>query len=53
METENGIAENTYSDANYHGGIWRVSEEFFNGIAADSRIRDYTCSYYGSASVPN
>ena len=41
VETEDGTAESTYSDANYHGGIWRVSEEVFNGIATDSRIQDY------------
>ena len=41
VETEDGTAENTYSDANYHGGIWRVSEEVFNGIATDSRIQGY------------
>ena len=41
VETEDGTAENTYSNANYHGGIWRVSEEVFNGIATDSRIQDY------------
>ena len=33
--------ENTYSNANYHGGIWRVSEQVFNSIATDLRIRDY------------
>ena len=41
VETRDGTAENTYSSANYHGGIWRVSEEVFSGIATDSRIQDY------------
>ena len=41
VETRDGTAESTYSDANYHGGIWRVSEEVFNSIATDSRIQDY------------
>ena len=41
VETEDGTTENTYNDGSYHGGIWRVSEEIFNGIATDSRIRDY------------
>ena len=41
METEDGTAENTYSDTNYHGGIWRVSEEVFNSIGTDSRIKKY------------
>ena len=41
METRDGTDADTYSDANYHGGIWRVSEEVFNGIATDSRIRGY------------
>ena len=41
VETEDGTAENTYSDANYHGGIWRVSEEVFNSIGTDSRIQEY------------
>ena len=41
VESEDGTAENTYNDASYHGGIWRVSEEVFNRIATDLRIRDY------------
>ena len=41
VETEDGTDADTYSDVNYHGGIWRVSEEVFNSIATDSRIRDY------------
>ena len=41
METEDGTAENTYSNANYHGDTWRVSEQVFNSTATDSRIRDY------------
>ena len=41
VETEDGAAENTYSDANYHGGIWRVSEEVFNSIGTDSGIQEY------------
>ena len=30
---------NTYNDASYHGGIWWVSEEVFNGIATCWLIR--------------
>ena len=41
VETRDGTDADTYSDANYHGGIWRVSEEVFNCIATDSRVRDY------------
>ena len=41
VETEDGTTQNTYNDASYHGGTWWVSEEIFNGIATDLRIRDY------------
>ena len=32
VETQDGTDETTYSSPDYHGGIWRVSEEMFNSV---------------------